>query len=72
MTCDIFFHIRRNHLVKEVVLRYAGGSENTSVRDLLQKLGIPDKWVFEAEALKAKYEVYRNFELKFNYQMKFI
>ncbi|XP_077282930.1 nuclear pore complex protein Nup98-96 isoform X2 [Arctopsyche grandis] len=46
----------RNHLVKEVVLRYAGGSENTPVRDLLQKLGIPDKWVFEAEALKAKYE----------------
>lgn len=52
-----FVSFRRNHLVKEVILRYAGGSENTPTRDLLEQFKIPNKWIYEAEALKAKYEV---------------
>lgn len=40
-----------------MLMRHAGGSEGTPVRDLLSKLKVPEKWIYRAEALKAKYEV---------------
>lgn len=43
-------------MVKNLIMRYANDNNNET-SELLNKFGIPQKWVYQSMALKNKYSV---------------